>query len=43
MDDQSEIHKAQLLTYLRYTGIWLGLLPNFHVKRMKDGIDRVVL
>lgn len=36
------IHKAQLLTYLRLTGKQVGLLLNFNVKRMKDGIVRVV-
>jgi len=38
-----EVHKAQVLTYLRFTDSWLGLLLNFRVKLMKDGIERVVL
>lgn len=36
------IHKAQLLTYLRLTGIKLGLLINFGQDCVKDGIQRVV-
>ena len=36
------IHKAQLLTYLKLSGLKLGLLLNFHVPVMKDGIVRLV-
>ena len=36
------VHKAQLLSYLRLTDKRLGLLLNFHVPRMRDGIYRVV-
>jgi len=36
------IHKTQLLTYLRLSGFNLGLLLNFNVAVMKDGIVRVV-
>jgi len=35
------IHKAQLFSYLRLGGKPLGLLLNFHVKHMKDGIHRI--
>lgn len=35
------IHEAQLLTYLKLTGIKLGLLINFHVPSLKDGIKRL--
>ncbi|MBA3827795.1 MAG: GxxExxY protein [Taibaiella sp.] len=38
----NEVHLAQVLTYLKLTGIKLGLLMNFNVVRMKDGIRRVV-
>ncbi len=36
------IHKAQLLTYLKLSGINLGLLLNFNTPVMKDGIVRIV-
>jgi GxxExxY protein len=36
------IHQAQLLTYLRLSSLWLGLLINFNVKVVKDGIKRIV-
>jgi GxxExxY protein len=35
------IHQTQLLSYLRLTGHTLGLLINFQVARLKDGIQRV--
>jgi GxxExxY protein len=35
------VHKAQLLTYLRLSGLRLGLLINFNVVRLKDGITRI--
>ncbi len=35
------IHKRQLLTYLRLSGLRLGLLINFNVELIKDGINRV--
>jgi len=37
------IHEAQLLTYLRLTGIKVGLLVNFNTKLLKDSIRRLVL
>jgi len=37
------IHDAQLLTYLRLTGIKTGLLLNFNAAVLKDGIRRMVL
>lgn len=36
------IHNAQLLTYLKLTGFRLGLLLNFKVDVMRNGIKRVV-
>ncbi|HNT75686.1 MAG TPA: GxxExxY protein [Anaerolineae bacterium] len=37
------IHQAQVISYLKATGLQLGLLINFHVPVLKDGIRRVVL
>ncbi|AKS40995.1 GxxExxY protein [Wenzhouxiangella marina] len=37
------IHEAQLLTYLRLSGLQLGLLINFNVPVLKQGIRRRVL
>jgi GxxExxY protein len=37
------VHLAQVLTYLKLSGRRLGLLINFNVARIKDGIKRVIL
>ena len=37
------IHKAQLLTYMKLTKCKVGLLINFNVPVLKDGIKRMVL
>ena len=37
------IHEAQLLTYLKLSGIRTGLLFNFNATVLKDGIRRMVL
>ena len=37
------LYEAQLLSYLKITGCRLAFLINFHVKRLKDGIKRMVL
>ena len=37
------IHQAQLLSYLKLSGKPIGLLINFHVLHLKDGIKRFVL
>lgn len=36
------IHQAQLLTYLRISNLWLGLLLNFNVPLFRSGIRRLV-
>ena len=36
------VHEAQLLTYLKITGCELGLLINFNVPVLKEGIKRIV-
>ena len=37
------IHEAQLLTYLKLTGIKIGLLINFNVPVLKEGIKMLAL
>jgi len=37
------VHEAQLLTYLRLTNVKVGLIINFNVPVLKDGIRRMVL
>jgi GxxExxY protein len=37
------VHEAQTLTYLKLTGMRLGILINFNTKLIKDGIKRIVL
>lgn len=39
----ADIHMAQILTYMKLSGCKLGLLVNFNVKHLKDGIKRVIL
>jgi GxxExxY protein len=43
VEDITDLHRAQLLTYLRLTGKRVGLLMNFNVPVLKDGIVRMVL
>ena len=38
----NDIHLAQVLTYLKLTNVKLGLLMNFNVLKLKDGIKRIV-
>ncbi len=42
IDNLLPIHKAQLLTYLRASGKRTGLLINFNVVKLKDGLRRVL-
>ncbi len=39
----TDVHVAQTLTYMKLSGCKLGLLINFHVKSLKDGIKRLIL
>ena len=43
VDGIEPIHEAQVLTYLKLGGWQVGLLMNFHVPVLKDGIRRLVL
>ena len=42
VDAIAPIHKAQLMTYLKLTGLKAGLLMNFNVRVLKHGLHRVV-
>ncbi|MCZ7646890.1 MAG: GxxExxY protein [Planctomycetota bacterium] len=43
VEEVSVIHEAQLLTYLRLSGLRVGLLINFNVGKLKDGLRRRVV
>jgi GxxExxY protein len=43
VERHNPLFEAQLLTYLKLTGYRLGLLINFNVALIKDGIKRIVL
>ncbi len=42
LEKLAEVHYKQVQTYLKLTGIKLGLLINFNVPLIKDGIHRIV-
>jgi hypothetical protein len=42
VDHLAPVHTAQLLSYLKLSGCHVGLLINFNVKVLKDGLRRVV-
>jgi GxxExxY protein len=39
----NDVHLAQILTYVKFANKRIGLLINFNVKSLKDGIRRVVI
>jgi len=43
VDSLQPIHEAQLLTYLKLTGLKVGLLINFNVPVLRDGIRRLII
>ena len=43
VDKLTAIHEAQLLTYMKLADVKTGLLINFNVTKLKDGITRFVL
>jgi len=43
VDEFNTVHEAQILTYLKFAEKKLGLLINFNVLRLKDGIKRYIL
>lgn len=42
VDALNDIHLAQILTYIKLSSSKLGLLVNFNVKHLKEGIKRVI-
>ena len=42
VESLNEVHLAQVLTYLRLSNCKLGLLINFNVKLLKDGVRRII-
>ncbi len=42
VDKLAPIHEAQLLTYLKLAGLNLGLMINFNVLHLREGIKRIV-
>ena len=43
VDDLAPVHTAQILTYLRLSGCRIGLLMNFNVRNMQEGIKRYIV
>jgi GxxExxY protein len=43
VDKLLPVHTAQVLTYLKLSGLRLGLLINFNVQLIRDGIKRIAL
>ena len=39
----TDVHSAQILTYLKFGGFKLGLLMNFNVTLLKDGLRRFIM
>jgi GxxExxY protein len=43
IDSLTEVHGAQVLSYLKFSGCHVGLLINFHEKLLKNGIRRFAM
>lgn len=43
VDKIAPVHEAQILSYLKFSGCKVGLLINFNVKLLKNGIHRFIL
>ena len=42
VESLTDVHFAQILTYLKLSGCKLGLLVNFNVRHLKEGIKRII-
>jgi GxxExxY protein len=43
VDALNPVHMAQVMTYLKLSGCRIGLLLNFNVQFLKDGIRRIII
>ena len=43
VEDVHPIHKAKLLSYMKLLDVPLGLVINFHVEKLTDGVSRMIL
>jgi GxxExxY protein len=43
VDTFADVHEAQVLTYLKFSGCHVGLLINFRTRLLKDGVRRLAL
>lgn len=43
VDEFTDIHEAQILSYLKFSDYEVGLLINFNVRLLKDGIRRFIM
>jgi GxxExxY protein len=43
VEQLTPVHEAQVLSYLRFSGCQVGLLINFNVKLLKDGLRRFIM
>ncbi len=43
VDKLTDVHQAQVMTHMRLTGMQVGLLINFNVRYLKQGLRRIVL
>lgn len=43
VETMNPVYEAQIMTYLRLSGVRLGFLINFNVKHLKEGINRFVV
>jgi len=43
IDTFADVHEAQVLTYLKFSGCHVGLLINFRTRLLKDGVRRLAL